>query len=185
MKRALLLRHPPVAAQWGGRCYGRTDAGLSAEGRGQARRWSCGDFARVVTSPARRARWPAALLARRRGLPLEIEPRVAERDFGAWEGMSWDSIWQAEGDAMNGMIDAPGSFRPGGGETTAELALRVLDWWRGIPDEPILVIAHGGPIAALAGSLRNLPVREWLGQIPAPGEGLLIQGDAVSRWKAP
>jgi broad specificity phosphatase PhoE len=183
MKRALLLRHPEVARHWHGRCYGRSDVGLSSAGCEHARRLAghIGDFDRVVASPARRARWPAALLSR----TLEIEPRLAERDFGTWEGRAWDAIWNAEGNAMDGMLDAPGSFRPGGGETTSELAARVMGWWRSLPDGTVLVVAHGGPIGALAGSLLGQAPREWLAHVPRPGEGILIAGDAVSPWKVP
>lgn len=184
MRRALLLRHPEVAAHWSGRCYGRSEAGLSTAGLAQARRLAghVPGFDRVIASPARRARWPAGLISR----APEIEPRLAERDFGRWEGLSWDAIWQAEGDAMDGMIDAPDSFRPGGGETTAELAARVLAWWNGLPaDADLLVLAHGGPIAALAGSLLRLPPRKWLAHVPRPGEGILVEGEAISPWKAP
>lgn len=186
MRRALLLRHPEVASWWSGRCYGRSEAGLSRAGREQARRLAAcvtvRDFHRVVASPARRTRWLGALLSR----AVEIEPRLAERDFRAWEGRSWDAVWRAEGNAMDGMIDAPGTFRPGGGETTAELAARVLRWWNDQPpDGEVLAVAHGGPIAALAGSLLGLAPRDWLAYVPKPGEGLLIQGAAITPWKAP
>lgn len=186
MRRALLLRHPEVAPHWAGRCYGRSDAGLSPAGRAQARRLarcpSLEEFDRVIASPARRARWPAALL----GCPVEIELRLAERDFGRWEGQAWDAIWRAEGNAMDGMIDAPDTFRPGGGETTNELAARVLDWWRSLPaDAAVLAVAHGGPIGALVGSLAGLPPREWLAFVPKPGEGIRLAGDAVTPWKGP
>lgn len=185
MRRALLLRHPEVAPHWSGRCYGRRDAGLSRAGREQARRLAgqiaVQDFDRVIASPARRARWLGGLLSR----SVEIEPRLAERHFGTWEGVTWDAIWRAEGSAMDGMIDAPDSFRPGGGETTRELAARVLDWWRGLPaDAAVLAVAHGGPIAALAGSLRGEAPRDWLRHVPRPGEGLWIAGGRVTSWKA-
>jgi broad specificity phosphatase PhoE len=184
MRRALLLRHPEVAPHWSGRCYGRSDAGLSTAGRAQARRLvehvRAQDFGRVVASPARRSRWSAGLLSQ----AVEIEPRLAERDFGRWEGLTWEAIWRAEGDAMDGMLDAPDSFRPGGGETTDELAARVLDWWQELPGHAaVLVVAHGGPIGALAGSLLGQAPREWLAHVPKPGEGILITGDAISPWK--
>ncbi|TCH98184.1 histidine phosphatase family protein [Roseococcus sp. SYP-B2431] len=186
MRRALLLRHPQVAPHWAGRCYGRSDVGLSTAGRAQARRWAARiraqDFDRVIASPARRSRWPAGLLSR----DVEIDPRLAERDFSAWEGLSWDAIWRAEGDAMDGMIDAPERFRPGGGETTSELAARALSWWQGLAgDATVLAVTHGGPIGVLAGSLLGLAPRGWLAHVPKPGEGLWIAGDAISPWTAP
>lgn len=106
-----------------------------------------------------------------------------ERSFGTWEGRTWDAIWADEGEAMNGMIDAPVRFRPGGGETTAELADRVLAWFRALPMAvPALAVTHGGPIGALAGSLLGETPRAWLRHVPAPGCGLQIRA-AATGWR--
>lgn len=193
-RRVLLLRHPSVAAAWRGRCYGRSDVPLGSEGRTAARALAATapleEYDRVVASPLRRARWPGALLARRRGVALGIEPLLAERGFGTWEGMRWDAIWAAEGAAMDGILDHPDRFRPGGGETTAELGRRVMAWWDDLPqDGAVLAVAHGGPIGALAGLLRGEGPRGWLSHVPREGEGVLVERGTgapptVSRWAA-
>jgi broad specificity phosphatase PhoE len=176
-----LLRHTAVAAHWQGRCYGASDVGLSAAGVAAARilaRDAAGTFrdvTRLQASPLRRARFLGGLISRRLGLPLEIVPALRERDFGTWEGRSWDAIHAAEGDAMLGMIDAPGNFRPGGGETTDELAQRVMRWFSGLDcAQGVLAISHGGPAAALRGSLAGLPPRAWLPLVPGLGEAVAV-----------
>jgi broad specificity phosphatase PhoE len=181
-----LLRHTAVAAHWQGRCYGVSDVGLSAAGVAAARilaRDAAGvfrDVTRLQASPLRRARFLGGLLSRRLGLPLEIVPALRERDFGTWEGQSWDAIHAAEGDSMMGMIDAPASFRPGGGETTDELAQRVMAWFATMPSGAgILAITHGGPAAALRGTLAGLPARAWLPLIPALGEAVTVPVSAA------
>ena len=193
MRRLLLLRHTAAAPRWRGVCYGRRDVGLGLEGREAARRLAeavpVERFDRVFASPARRARLLGGLLARRRGVALEIDARLAERDFGAWEGVAWDAIWQAEGDSMDGVLDAPDRFRPGGGETTAELAARAVAWLHGLPAAcAVLAVTHGGPIGALAGTLRGDEPRAWLAHVPAPGEGVLVTLPALGqptleRWR--
>lgn len=175
----IMLRHTEVAAHWRGRCYGARDVGLSAQGRAAARHLAAtlegAGIRRVQASPLRRARFLGGLLARRLGLPLEIVPALAERDFGEWEGQSWDAIHAAHGDAMMGMIEAPGHFRPGGGETTEELGARVLAWHAGLPPgQGVLAVTHGGPVAALRGRLAGRPVPEWLALVPAPGEAVRL-----------
>ena len=173
-----LLRHTAVAAHWQGRCYGVSDVGLSVAGVTAARGLTGQAFrgvTRLQTSPLRRARFLGGLLSRQLGLPLEIAPALRERDFGAWEGQGWDAIHAAEGDSMMGMIDAPATFRPGGGETTAELAARVMGWFTALPaGEEVLAITHGGPAAALRGSLAGLAVPAWLPLIPAVGEAVTL-----------
>lgn len=176
-----MLRHTEVAAHWRGRCYGVRDVGLSLQGRAAARHLAAtlegAGITRLQASPLRRARFLGGLLARRLGLPLEIVPALAERDFGDWEGQPWDAIHAAHGDAMMGMIEAPGSYRPGGGETTLELAARIETWFAGLPPHGgTLAITHGGPVAALRGRLAGQPVRGWLALVPALGEAVRLPG---------
>jgi broad specificity phosphatase PhoE len=181
-----LLRHTEVAMRWRGRCYGGSDVGLSATGIVAARTLAqdeakafCG-ITRLAVSPLRRARFLGGLLGRQLDLPLEIVPALRERNFGAWEGQSWDSIYAAEAASMMGMIDAPASFRPGGGETTEELARRVMAWFATLPaGEEILAITHGGPAAALRGTLAGLPARAWLPLIPGLGEAVSVPVTAL------
>lgn len=177
----IMLRHTEVAAHWRGRCYGACDVGLSAQGRMAARHLAAtldsAGITRVQASPLRRARFLGGLLARRLALPLEIVPALAERHFGDWEGQSWDAIHAAHGEAMMGMIEAPDTFRPGGGETTTELAARIESWFAGLtPREAVLAVTHGGPVAALRGRLAGQPVRGWLALVPALGEAVRVRG---------
>jgi broad specificity phosphatase PhoE len=181
-----LLRHTAVAAHWQGRCYGASEAGLSAAGIAAAQALAAAAATRFVgvtrlqASPRRRARFLAGLIGRRLGLPVEIVPALSERDFGTWEGQGWEAIHAAEGDSMMGMVEAPARFRPGGGETTVELAARMLAWFRGLSvDGEVLAVTHGGPAAALRGTLAGLPVPAWLPLIPALGEAVTLPGPAV------
>jgi broad specificity phosphatase PhoE len=169
----ILVRHTAVARRWQGRCYGRSDVGLGRDGLA-----SLGPLAGVlaahrpvwvVHSDLRRTRRLAERIAALAGCPLLVDAGWQERDFGSWEGRSWQAIYRATGDAMDGMIDAPDSFRPGGGETTLELALRSRAAWRRLPSGRGIVVSHGGPIACLIGQQRELPPRDWLRLVPAPG----------------
>ena len=180
--RLLLLRHPKVSATWRHRCYGRNEAPLGTEGRAAARRLAAlvPAAGALHASPSRRAGLLAGRIARRLGLPIRWDRRLMERDFGRWEGQPWDAIWQAEGSAMDGMIDAPGDFRPGGGETTEEMATRARAWLADLPPgTSVIAVAHGGPIAALAGGLLGLAVRDWFAWLPPEGGGLLVEQTAA------
>jgi broad specificity phosphatase PhoE len=103
-----------------------------------------------------------------------IDPRLRERHFGEWERKRWDDIHAATGDAMLGMLTDPAGWRPPGGETTFELRDRVMCWYAELPATgTVLAVTHGGPIAALVGTLRGLPVGDWPKQIP-PAGGIVI-----------
>jgi alpha-ribazole phosphatase len=178
-RRIVLVRHPPVAEHWSNRCYGQSDIGWSREGRRLAR-----DLARkiaaeqpqtVIHSDLRRTRELAEAVARRCGASVREDRRWRERDFGAWEGRTWLSIWRETGSAMDLMITVPSAFRPGGGETTAELAARATAAWSDLPEDGlIVVIAHGGPIAAIRHGLARSPTAKITDYVPKCGEIVCI-----------
>lgn len=105
---------------------------------------------------------------------MHEDPRWLERDFGTWEGRSWHAIWRETGDLMNRLMTDPEHFHPGGGETGRALSERALAAWAALPPEPTLVIAHGGPIAAVRGALAKAPLERMIDFVPACGEVVRI-----------
>ena len=103
--------------------------------------------ARVVTSPRRRCRLLAEAIAAARGLELGEDARLAEMDFGAWEGRRWDALPRAELDAW--AADFEGA-RPHGGESVAMLAARVGAALAAAEpaDPPVLWVTHSGVVRA-------------------------------------
>lgn len=169
----LLVRHTKVARAWHARCYGASDVPLSREGRAAiaelAARLAAERPRWVIHSGLIRTCLLAERVAKLAGCQLDENAAWRERDFGSWEGMSWNAIYRHSGNAMDGMIDAPDDFRPGGGETTSELATRTARAWESLPGGNGIVITHGGPIAALLGQRRRLPVTAWPHLVPAQG----------------
>lgn len=172
-RTVLLIRHTEVARRWHGRCYGASDAGLSRSGYADAHalisRLAQWQPDHIVHSGLRRAAILASAVGRTMGGTTIADARWRERDFGSWEGRLWSVIYRASGSAMDGMITAPASFRPGGGETTFELAARSVAAFSDLPRGRTLVVAHGGSIAALRGSRDALPVPSWLTLVPVHG----------------
>jgi len=131
-------------------CYGITDLEPGAEWRREARRLAVQLPAavRVVSSPLCRCLRLAGVLADARGLPLTVDARLREIDFGAWEGRRWDDLPRDQIDAW--AADLMGA-RPHGGESVAMLAERVGAALDDLGDQGALVVTHMGPIrAALA-----------------------------------
>jgi broad specificity phosphatase PhoE len=103
----------------------------------------------VYTSPLERARRTASAF----GLPVRVDERLREIDFGDVEGLGFDELPL---ELRRGLLEEPTRVRFPGGETYAELQVRVvaaLDEIRG-RHERAAVVSHAGAIrAALA---------EWL-----------------------
>jgi broad specificity phosphatase PhoE len=176
--KVILVRHTEVARKWHGRCYGVSDVGLSRAGAAALSPLAAALAARrpnwVVHSDRIRTRRLAEAIARLAACPLLADRRWQERDFGSWEGLSWSAIYRATGNAMDGMIDAPESYRPGGGETTYEMALRTHEAFSALPKGNGIVVTHGGPIAALLGQKKGLMPRQWLAMVPSTGRFITV-----------
>ncbi|MEO0400689.1 MAG: alpha-ribazole phosphatase family protein [Pseudomonadota bacterium] len=145
------LRHttPRVAP---GTCYGQTDLDLadSFVEEAEAAADNMPPTTQIVTSPLTRCRRLAHYLADAFELPLAVEPRIIEMDFGNWENRPWADIPRDQLDAWaEDFLHA----RPHGGESVAMLRARTraaLSDWRATA-EATLIVTHAGVIkAALA-----------------------------------
>ena len=181
-RQLLLVRHTEVARRWRGRCYGTTDVGLSPAGRAHAAAIAPQLAAWrpdvVIHSDRRRTRDLAMRIAALAGVDCLPDAQWRERDFGEWEGRGWNAIYRATGNAMDGMIDDPDSFRPGGGETTTEMLERIARALAGLPSGRIAVVTHGGPVAAA----RLLDASQAVSMLPTliPGYGEACEIDKVT-----
>lgn len=178
----LLARHPPVATA-PGTCYGRLDVPLHPGWEGHADGLAVlarGAALRVIHSaPAARCQMVARRLATATGLPLRIDPRLAELDFGAWEGQPWADIDRV---ALDRWAADPEGFAPPSGESGAALHRRALSFWADLLREgqPAGVIAHGGPLRLLWALARGR-APDLLASPPPQGRAALFPLPAVSR----
>ena len=155
--RLIAVRHGETAWNVGTRIQGQLDIGLNAIGEWQARRvgQALADEAIDVIYASDLARaWNTALeIARPLGLQVRPEPRLRERAFGCFEGMSFAEIEQNLPDQARLWRERDPAFTPRGGESllvfrdritavAAELAARH-------PGELVVLVAHGGVMDVL------------------------------------
>lgn len=92
----ILVRHGETAWNRERRMQGHTDTPLSATGRAQAaalaRRLSASAFAALYSSDLQRARDTATAIARHTGHDVVSDPRLRERRFGIFEGLTYEEI---------------------------------------------------------------------------------------------
>lgn len=146
--RLYLVRHPPPLVA-PGICYGSTDLAVAPQETGDAAarlRPLLPAGAAVLSSPLRRC---ATLAAALNGDAVDYDGRLAEMHFGTWEMRSWDRIARAEIDAW---CADPLGYRPGGGESVLEMALRVTAFRTELAARGLahaVVICHAGTIRML------------------------------------
>ncbi len=157
----LLARHGNTfeageTATWVG---ARTDLPLTAKGREQAAALAAGlepakaRIVRIVAGPLLRTREHAAIAAGRLGLekPMEIDERLREIDYGAWEGKSSEEIRAAGGEAELKAWDRRGVWPSAAGWRPSEdaIARNVADIANGLAaalsgeDAALIVTSNG------------------------------------------
>lgn len=153
-----LIRHPlpDVAPDV---CYGQADVGIRENAVAVAARLRplLPSHFQLHASPLQRTRQ----LAEQLGTP-RYDERLKEIHFGAWELRPFSEL----GDELEAWAADPFEFRAPGGESANEMAARVQYWLEDLrasfPLDPVVVVSHGGPLRALAGSLLGLPPARWL-----------------------
>ena len=150
--RLTFVRHAESVSNRKGVLSGHGRSPLTAEGRRQAARLSrCRPelaSGQVVASDLPRVRQTVAL-AVGTGVDVTIDARWRERDFGAFEGLPQDVA--AARDPLAADSEQPAAFhvRAPGGESWADVFLRVREALRDLLAEPthdVAVFAHGGTI---------------------------------------
>jgi alpha-ribazole phosphatase len=156
--RLVVLRHGVTTSPQ--LCAGqRADPPLAPEGREQLREAIARlalDPDAVVAAPSRRARDSAALL----GLPVRLDARLAERDWGVWEGRRWEEVWSSVLDAVRADGAAYAAFTPPGGEPLSQVAARC--WAAALeltaePGRTVLAVTSAGPLRVVVGAALGLP----------------------------
>jgi broad specificity phosphatase PhoE len=142
----IVVRHGETAANAEGRLLGRADPPLNERGRLQVTTMAeaVGAADRVVTSPLLRARQTAECF----GLPVEVDDRWIEVDYGELEGEKLSEVPREIWDRWR----SDPAFAPPGGESLVSVGKRVREACDGLAvearDVDIVVVSHVSPIKA-------------------------------------
>jgi broad specificity phosphatase PhoE len=143
----LLVRHGRTALNAAGVLRGRLDPPLDDVGEREARAlaeaFQGSRFTTVVTSPLMRAYQTAMAIAESNGAALEVDPDLADRDYGSWAGSSVTEVVRQFGS----LESAPG-IEPEGAfiSRVAAAVTAIADRSASIP---VVVVAHDAVNRAL------------------------------------
>ncbi len=144
----LLIRHGKTGWNLQKKLQGRRDIPLNDEGRAllagkkvpetfQSFRW--------VSSPLMRAWETAKILG---GTDVEIDERLIEMDWGAWEGHTIRELRETLGPSMLENEKRGLQMTPDGGESPADVQKRLRPWLASLKG-PTIAVTHKGVIRAL------------------------------------
>ena len=166
----VLVRHGATDHTTEKRFSGRGghDPALNADGRAQVRAvadWLAPlaeEIDVLLSSPLRRTRETAEIIAERLSHQVEVEEGLAEAAFGTWEGLTFHEVQQAypdDLDAWLGSLDvAPG----GHGDSFEEMDQRVRRTrdrlLNGYPGKAVLAVTHVTPIKLMVRMALGAPL---------------------------
>ncbi len=155
--RLFLARHGETPWNLEQRWQGHTDIPLSPRGQEQAaalaERLRSVGIGQIRASDLLRARETAEIVGRTLGIAgVTVDPRLRERSFGVFEGLTADECLERHADAWN-RYQADRACVPPGGEPQAVVVARlragVLEAAAAAAEAPVLVVGHGGAFRAL------------------------------------
>ncbi len=126
-----------------------------------------------VASPLIRARATMELVRGELNLPrgdYALDDRLREIAYGVWEGSTLAEMQAADPGLYARRLTAKWTLAPEGGETYAQVQVRMADWYGSLRGDTVAV-AHGGTARALMVSLGL--------ETPTSAADLLIEQGAV------
>src|SRR5690625_5105807 len=163
--RIILVRHGESLWNVEDRHQGHADSGLTDRGRQQAQRVGraladeVGALATVWSSDLPRARDTAQAYADLVGAAVVEDARLREVSVGSGSGRRIADVEQEEPEVV-AASRAGGDPRRGGGETFAELRVRMIECLMEIAEQgadPALVFSHGGSIRVASAHAAGTP----------------------------
>lgn len=175
VRHLVLVRHGQTQSNADSRMQGQLDIPLTDLGLAQAVAAAEVLAKRqplvIYSSDLSRAYDTAVELADRSGMTVQTHRDLRETRLGDWQGMTHHEVDAAYPGQRPAWRDRP-DWAPPGGESRIDVADRSVpvvrhifdnepEWGADDCDRPVVLVTHGGLIAALTAALLDLPVDSW------------------------
>jgi broad specificity phosphatase PhoE len=174
-RHLVMLRHGQTQSNADNRMQGQLDTDLTDLGRAQALAVAEVLAKRqplaIYSSDLRRAYDTAMALGEHSGQQVHRDQRLRETHLGDWQGKTHHEV-DAEAPGARVAWRENATWAPHGGESRVDVAHRSVplveeifdnepQWGADDCERPVVLVAHGGLIAALSAALLRLPVDNW------------------------
>ncbi|QNN53270.1 bifunctional RNase H/acid phosphatase [Nocardioides mesophilus] len=171
--------------------HGGDDPGLNADGRAQVRataEWLAPlaeEIDVVVSSPLRRTRETAEIVAEILGHRAEVEDGLAEAAFGTWDGLTFAEVKDRHPDDLEAWLGGLDVAPTGGGESFQAVDRRVRRTRDRLiaahPGKTVLAVSHVTPIKILVRLALDAPLESLFRMELAPASVTVISWYADGR----
>ena len=121
------------------------------------------DVDHIISSPLSRCAIPSMDWAKQAGISYELEPKIAELDYGLWEGLTHAEIEQAFPSQLHAWRNDPSGKTPPQGESMDAFAQRIAEFWQAFihhnQHQHVLLVAHSGSSRMLLAHIMGLPIK--------------------------
>lgn len=170
-RRLILLRHGETEYNATRRMQGQLDTNLSERGLAQAHTAAKElrdlGIKKIISSDLTRARDTASVVGEDLGVEVVVDKRLRETHLGQWQGKTHDEVDTAH-DGARARWRSDATWAPPEGESRVDVAQRardvvdeLLDTYDEWGNSAVLLVAHGGTIAALTAALLGLEVAQY------------------------
>lgn len=164
-----LVRHGETNANKNQWLSGHKDEPLNENGKEQAEETAKKlvglDIDLIISSDLSRARETAKIIARKLGVEVVIDKELREKNYGEWEGKTFDEISKKHGFDFWDLYKRY-EFQTPGGERWQEVEERIwgaFNKHRGThKHKNIVIVSHGGALRMLRKKIMNLTIEESL-----------------------
>jgi probable phosphoglycerate mutase len=161
-----LVRHGRSVWNAAGRIQGQIDIELDEVGLQQAQRiadrLAREPISAIYSSPLLRAKVTADAIAERLHLPVTLDARLMEYDFGVVSGMTWAELTENHPELVDRWLEDPWAVPVAGSEGRPNFAKRVTAAMQDLcaqhPEEQVAVVAHGGTFGVYLTAMLGLDV---------------------------
>lgn len=171
-----IIRHGETDWNTIKRLQGRSDIELNDQGRRLAEITAEAlkdvEFARIYTSPLKRAKETAMIMKQDREIPVIEEPRIIEMSFGIYEGLcSGKDHYTIPDPNFSFFFTQPDQYiPPEGAESIEELCERTTDFLQELihcqelQENNVLISTHGAALMGLLFSVHNRGIAGFWGE---------------------
>ncbi len=176
------LRHGETEYSKSGGFCGDLDPELTDTGKQMAREFAAAyqalPWSAIYCSPMKRTMATAQILSESAGLTLQLRDGLKEIKYGAWEGLSAESVKQNHLDEYQRWMTEPAWNAPPGGETSIEISNRasqiISEIVHQFADGNVLIVSHKATIRIILCSLLGIDLGRYRDRLDAPAGSISV-----------
>jgi alpha-ribazole phosphatase len=185
------LRHGETVWNAEGLLCGSTDVPLSEagwqQGRLLAQRLKSIPVEALYSSPMVRTRETARLIGEATGREPEMDDRLVELNYGAWEGRTYEEIKRTDPVTLSAWQADPGRAAPPGGESGEQLIQRVTPFLDAIVSRythgNVVVVSHKTVCRLVICHALGLPLSEYRRRLAMENAAMNILQPWEGGWR--